>query len=181
MSLENIALTTAFENRTPVYRIDDVVRRLRDSLADLEFGLARAPERWRHAPPPEVAPDAWTVAMNLAHVTIYEENVALRLLRSCAPGFDPADERRGGDEAWFYNQALALSAEPIEPTLTRLRAARQQQIDLVEAFGELRLNSAVTPLWPDTQHTAGWVAIKTFQHTWEHGNAILRVALFSPR
>ena len=26
-----------------------------------------------------------------------------------------------------------------------------------------------------------WVATKTFQHTWEHGNAILRVALFTPR
>jgi hypothetical protein len=25
------------------------------------------------------------------------------------------------------------------------------------------------------------VATKTFQHTWEHGNAILRVALFAPR
>ena len=166
---------------TTTYRLDDLVRRLRDSLTDLEFGLQQAPARWHHALPPEVAPDAWTVAMNLAHLTIYEENVALRLLRSFEPGFDPAGERRGGDEAWFYNEALALSIEPIDQALARLRTARREQIELVESFGETRLNSGVTPLWPDPQHTAGWVATKTFQHTWEHGNAILRVALFSPR
>ncbi len=173
MAVENIPTTT--------YRLHDAVRRLRDSLTDLEFGLEQAPERWHHALPPEVAPDAWTVAMNLAHLTIYEENVALLLLRSFEPGFKPAGQRQGGDEAWFYNEALALSAEPIEPALARLRTARQQQIELAESLGEARLNSGVTPLWPDPQHTAGWVATKTFQHTWEHGNAILRVALFSPR
>ena len=164
-----------------VYPIDDVVRRLRDTLSDLEFGLAQAPKRWHHALPPEVPTDAWTVAMNLAHLTIYEESMALRLLRSFEPGFDPAGERRGGDESWFYNEALALSAESIEAMLSRLRAARQHQIDVVEALGEDRLNAGATPLWPDPQHTAGWVVTKTFQHTWEHGNAILQVALFAPR
>jgi len=119
--------------------------------------------------------------MNLAHLTIYEESMALRVLRSFEPGFDPAGERRGGDESWFYNDALALSAGPIEAMLSRLRSARRQQIDLVESLGETRLNSGVTPLWPEPEHTAGWVATKTFQHTWEHGNAILQVALFAPR
>ena len=33
----------------------------------------------------------------------------------------------------------------------------------------------------DLPHSIAWVATKTFQHTWEHGNAILRVALFAPR
>ena len=78
--------------------VTDTLRRLRDSLADVEFGLAMVPERWHHERSPEVAPDAWTVAMNLAHLTFYEENVALRLLRPFAPGFDPANERQGGDE-----------------------------------------------------------------------------------
>jgi hypothetical protein len=169
----------------PIYVIDDVIRRLRDSLADLEFGLAQAPTRWHHTLPPESAGlwprSTWTVAMNLAHLTIYEESMALRVLRSFEPGFDPAGERRGGDESWFYNDALALSAEPIEAMLSRLRSARQQQIDLVASLGEGRLNSGVTPLWPEPHHTAGWVVTKTFQHTWEHGNAILQVALFAPR
>ena len=165
----------------PIYVIDDVVRRLRDSMTDLEFGFSRVPAQWSHALPPTVAAGAWTVAMNLAHLTIYEESMALPVLRSFDPGFDPLGKPRGGDESWFYNDALALSAEPIEAMLGRLRSARRRQIDLVEVLGETRLNSGVTPLWPEPEHTAGWVATKTFQHTWEHGNAILQVALFAPR
>lgn len=163
------------------YKLADTVRRLRDSLADLEFGLARVPERWHHELSPDVARDAWTVAMNLAHLAIYEETVALTLLRSFAPDFDPKGERRGGDESWFLNQSIELAREPIGVILQRLTKARAEQIALVESCGEERLNAGVTPLWAEPEHTAGWVATKTFQHTWEHGNAILRTALFAPR
>lgn len=41
-----------------------------------------------------------------------------------------------------------------------------------------------TTLWKDDSapegHSAAWVAAKTFQHTWEHGNSIFRIALFAP-
>lgn len=163
------------------YSLADTVRRLRDSLADVEFAVVRVPERWHHELSPEVAIGSWTVAMNLAHLTIYEENVGLMLLRSFAPDFDAKGERRGGDESWFLSQAQELAATPIAAILPRLRAARTAQIELVETYGEERLNAGVTPLWSDAEHTAGWVATKTFQHTWEHGNAILRAALFAPR
>lgn len=165
----------------PTFTVAETVRRLRDSLADVEFGLSAVPERWRHTLSPEVAPDAWTVAMNLAHLTFYEENVGLRLLRSFEPGFDATNEREGGDERWFLAETVTLAADPVAAILARLRDARAQQIALVESFGDTRLNDGVTPLWSEPTHTAGWVATKTFQHTWEHGNAILRAALFAPR
>lgn len=164
-----------------LYRIDDVVRRLADSLRDLEFGLGMVPPQWTHAAVPDAPAGSWTVSMNLAHLAIYEEVTALPLLRSFEPDFDIDGARRGGDESWFFKQAVALSEQPVAAILDRLRAARSAQIDLVRHLGEERLNSGVTPLWPDPHHTAGWVATKTFQHTWEHGNAILRAALFAPR
>ena len=164
-----------------LYRIDDVVRRLEDSLRDLEFGLGMVPPQWTHAAVPGAPDDSWTAAMNLAHLAIYEEVTAIAMLRSFEPGFDLAGARRGGDESWFSEQAIAISEQPAAAILDRLRAARSAQIDLVRQLGEERLNSGVTPLWPDPNHTAGWVATKTIQHTWEHGNTILRVALFAPR
>ncbi|MDP9236612.1 MAG: DinB family protein [Chloroflexota bacterium] len=164
-----------------LYRIDEVVRRLEDSLRDLEFGLGMVPEQWIDALVPGAPADDRTVSMNLAHLAIYEDVMALPLLRSFEPAFDIASARRGGDESWFLNEAIALSKEPIVSILDRLRGARREQIELVQALGEERLNHGTTPLWPDPQHTAGWVATKTFQHTWDHGNAILRVALFAPR
>jgi hypothetical protein len=41
----------------------------------------------------------------------------------------------------------------------------------------------VTPLFTrgETMRAPGWIATKTFQHTWEHGNALLRLALYAPR
>jgi hypothetical protein len=164
-----------------LYRIDEVVRRLEDSLRDLEFGLGMVPPQWTHAAVPGAPADSWTVAMNLAHLAIYEEVTALLMLRSFEPGFDVASAPPVGDESWFSQQALAISVQPVAAIFDRLRAARSEQIDLVRHLGEARLNNGVTPLWPDPNHTAGWVATKTFQHTWEHGNAILRVALFVPR
>jgi hypothetical protein len=42
--------------------------------------------------------------------------------------------------------------------------------------------ASTTTLWTDVLaadgHSAAWVAAKTFQHTWEHGNSILCIALF---
>lgn len=164
-----------------LYRIDEVLRRLEDSLRDLEFGLSMVPEQWTHVLVPGAPADGWTVSMNLAHLAIYEEVTALPLLRSFEPAFDIASARRGGDESWFLNESIALSKEPVASILERLRTARREQIELAQGLGEERLNHGTTPLWPDPDHTAGWVATKTFQHTWDHGNAVLRVALFAPR
>ena len=167
---------------TTPYRLNDVVRRLEGSLSDLEFALDMVPERWIHGTIPGAPEDAWTVAMNVAHLAVYEEVTALPLLGSFMPGFDLAAARQErGAESWFLDLATALAREPIEAMLARLRAARASQIDIVHTLGEHALNDRTTPLWPDPQHTAGWVATKTFQHTWEHGNAVLRAALFAPR
>jgi hypothetical protein len=52
------------------------------------------------------------------------------------------------------------AANDVRHACSRLGSARQQQIDLVESLGETRLNSGVTPLWPEPEHTAGWVLLR---------------------
>jgi hypothetical protein len=91
-----------------------------------------------------------------------------------------------GREDWFLKDATELSEEEVGWIFERLRKARSRQIELVERYDPERFNVPVTPLWSSGRHgavphSAGWVATKTFQHTWEHGNAILRLALFAPR
>jgi hypothetical protein len=88
--------------------------------------------------------------------------------------------------AWFEPDASALSSSPLEGLLKRLHTTRKEQVRLVEAFDDSRWNAAVCPRWSGgrygaDQHSAAWVASKTFQHCWEHGNAVLRMALFAPR
>ena len=123
--------------------------------------------------------------MNVAHLTVYEEAIATPVLAALADGEDGVGATRSEIETWFLPQAQALAAEPMETILTRLRKARQSAIDVVERFDEARWNQGVTPLWtrsvPGLLRSPAWVATKTIQHTWEHGNAVLQMALFAPR
>jgi hypothetical protein len=168
-----------------VFTVADVARRLRDSLADIEFGVSLVPAEWTHVFPPPPA-DAWSVAMNLAHLVVYEEELGNPILSSLARGGDGTDAVRPNMPAWWEPDAKALSGEPLDALLSRLRAARSRHVDLVESFDDTSFNTAVCPVfgarWREgALHSPGWIASKTWQHTWEHGNAVLRVALFAPR
>lgn len=116
--------------------------------------------------------------MNLAHLATYEELVACPVLEALAAGRDGSGAVTSANER--VEEALRVSAQPLDELMERLRAARQCQIQVVEAFDPQRFNAPVTGLWGDRPHSAAWVATKTFQHTWEHGNTIMRVALYEP-
>jgi hypothetical protein len=76
--------------------------------------------------------------------------------------------------------AAALAAQPLETILARLRAARRRQVDALRAMTDGRFESATTRHWGSGPHTPAWVAAKTLQHTWEHGNSVMQIALFYP-
>jgi hypothetical protein len=165
------------------FRIEETVARLRDSLATLEWAAAMIPGRWTHTLRESYPPDAWSAAMNLAHLVVYEEQVAAPVLEALAAGGDGASATRSAMESWFLKDAEAIAGEPVPALLQRLRSARARQIATIESFDEARFNTPVCALWGASHsgplRPAGWIAAKTFQHTWEHGNAILRVALFA--
>jgi hypothetical protein len=169
-----------------MFSVSETVERLRGSLATIEWAVERVPDKWTHALPDFYPGDAWSVAMNLAHMTIYEEEISGPVLRALAAGGDGLGAARSRREDWFLNDAVALSHAPVSEIMRRLVAGRADQIASVAGYDEDRFNAPVTPLWASGRHgapphSAGWVATKTFQHTWEHGNAILRMALFAPQ
>jgi hypothetical protein len=160
----------------------------------MEWAVSILPEQWHHDLPGFYPKDEWSVAMNLAHLAVYEEAIANPVLDALAAGGDGVGSVKSADEGWFLQDALAMARAPTGQLMDRLRAARLRHIELVEGFDPERFNTPVTPLWsasrgPGGKHgwdgallqPPGWVAAKTFQHTWEHGNAILRMALFAPR
>jgi hypothetical protein len=67
--------------------------------------------------------------------------------------------------------------------MARLGAARQRQVEIALTFSDERFNIPSTPGWRQRAGTEfkspGWVLNKTFQHTWEHGNAVLRATASS--
>jgi hypothetical protein len=168
-----------------VFDVPETARRLGDSLATLEWAVANVPERWTHALPDYVDPAEWTVARILAHVVVYEEGVAAPVLAEMAARRDASAVEFSGEGS--QAEAEALAREPIAVIMERLRPARERQIEIVRSLDHEWFNTPLTPLWSgsgrygEPLQPAGWVATKTFQHTWEHGNAVMRVALFAPR
>ena len=162
----------------------ETIGRLQSSLAIVRWAAQQVPDRWTHAIPDYYASDAWSVARNLAHMTIYEEGISAPVLRALAAGGDGSGAIRSPREE-FLTGAEALSEESVADILRRLMVCREEQIEVISGYEDERFNAPATILWATGQHgtpphSAGWVATKTFQHTWEHGNAILRMALFAP-
>ena len=160
-------------------------RQLRESLRVLELALAQAPERWHRPSGEETPPDFWGAAMNLAHLAVYEERIAAPVLEALADGGDGSDAIRPGATAdWEEREAAQLSREPVGRILERLRAARERQIAAVRRIPDERFTTPATPHWTrvrdDAPKSPAWVAAKTVQHTWEHGNSVMQIALFFP-
>lgn len=177
----------------PTFNISDTVERLRQSLATVEWAFEALPEGATHNLPPYLPADAWTAAMNVAHMVVYEEEIANPVLASLAAGGDGVGAtrirgtrvddkvRQTPMEEWFLTEAQQLAVEPRSVLLDRLHMVRAEGVHLVESFSDGAFNAPVMPLWPPEMRSPGWLATKTFQHTWEHGNAVLRLVLFAPR
>lgn len=164
------------------FEVEATANRLADSLSTVEWAIRQIPAEWTHRPL-VITPDEWHAAMNLAHLTIDDEYIARPVLEALAEGGDGVGSTRSGMEHWFSQDAIDLSAEPIDLILTRFKAARESHIATVRKFSPEQFNRAVTPIWAygGVLNSPGWVATKTLQHTWEHGAPILRAALFAPR
>ena len=163
----------------------ETIDRLRDSARTIESFLKLVPERWTHRAPDGWPDDAWSVAMNLAHMVAYEEQLATPVMESIAAGGTGQDVVPSGGEGWLLESAQAMAGASLDSLAARLRATRERQIAIIDAMSGDLFNTPKTMLWSGRSggeaHAVSWVAAKTFQHTWEHGNAILRIALFAPR
>lgn len=169
----------------PTFDQKQTLHQMRDSFETVAWAARIVPGDFTHAPMPW-APDDWSVAMNLAHLVIYDESIASPILESMAAGEDGTTLVRSTVESWFHDEVVALSREPVETLLSRLETSRSRQAEYIAGFSEVDFNRRWTPAFAtgrhgNPPHSPAFVATKTFQHTWEHGNAVLRAALFSPR
>ena len=137
---------------------------------------------WAGSPEP-----GWSIATNVAHLAVYEQRLAAPVLDDLAAGGDGTGPHVGvpsGGEDWLLAATIELAESPLEAVVERLRTARRRQIAAVRAMDIEALNAPRTPLWQRPgapRDSAGWVAAKTVQHTWEHGTTISQIALFAPR
>jgi hypothetical protein len=169
------------------FDLDALLARLGDAHRALSWTVRTLPESWHHRPPGGLVvgcdDGTWSVAQNLAHLIVYEEEVtlvALEALLHGGKGFGRMSPRDPG----FLLRWEHLSTEPIAFLLDRLGTTRQSLGLLARAFEP---EAFTTDPHPDhavdyvlDRHTPGWVIAKAAQHTWEHTVSVMRVALYAP-
>ena len=133
------------------------------------------PER-QCAPPPGPAGGLgeWSAARHAFHLLYYEREAALPLLQEWPR--QPFLTLAG----YFEREEAAWASAPSLPTiLEEFRTLRTAQLALIREFGEAAWEEAPETAWG--HETLRWIVAKTYQHTLEHANDALRLALFWDR
>ena len=143
---------------------------LQASADGFVWGAEQVSDSRRYAQPPERLGE-WTVARHVFHMLYYEQTIALPSMRQWlgepCPPTDDLDE----DKAWEY-----IQSESLENLLLEFRKVRAEQIVLLEKFDESIWNTTREAVWGSV--TLLWVVSKTYQHTAEHTNDVMRIGLF---
>jgi hypothetical protein len=135
------------------------------------WAVEQVPAERLYAPPPgpEGGLGEWVTARHAFHLLYYERKAALPAMQywlgKPGPSFDDYDE----DGAWE-------SAPDLRTILREFRNVRAEQTALLPRIDETLWHEARDTGWGNV--TLRWIVSKTYQHTAEHINDVLRIALF---
>lgn len=144
---------------------------LQSSATGFVWGTEQVLEARRYVPPPKGLGE-WTVARHVFHLWYYEQTIALpsmqQWLGASIPFLDDKDE----DIDWGKTQ----ETETVESLLEKFKVVRAEQIALLPKFDGIAWNATREAVWGPV--TLLWVVSKTYQHTAEHINDVMRIGLF---
>lgn len=83
----------------------------------------------------------------------------------------PEDAWPDDEDAWRLARR-----QPMSHFLAAFRAIRQEQLQLLEQLAAVDWTAQRATLWGPKP--LSWLVAKTFQHTYEHGNTLLRMGLW---
>jgi hypothetical protein len=147
---------------------DWIPERLSSSATELAWAVHQIPPARHYRSPPRGLGD-WHAARHIFHMGYYEQTIALPSLRQWLGGALPIVEDEDEDRAWS-------GSERVDELLDRFQAVRSEQIVLLAQLDPPDWGRACDCVWG--QVTLAWVVTKTYQHTLEHTNNLLRMALF---
>ncbi len=113
----------------------------------------------------------WQPLRHIWHVTGYERCLALPAMKQWLGEPLPEDTWQDDDDAW----SAAAEKSPAG-LIASFRKVRQEQIDLLASLAGADWQTPRETLWGN--RPLSWVVTKTFQHTYEHGDTLLRMGLW---
>ncbi len=136
------------------------------------WSVSQIPEERREITPPRPFGE-WTIARHIFHMLYYEREAALPHMQHW---FDSNNhlthlfEQYGEDDAWLTND------HSTETLLEEFQQVRIAEIALLSAFNEQAWQEIRPSGWGD--QNMQWIVTKTFQHTADHINTLLQMALY---
>lgn len=124
-------------------------------------------------------PDRWSVARIVYHLLRYDQYIGLPTMRQwtgeerSTAGLTGSAE---GDAALEEANWQQGEGHEMQSTLTALKALRADQLALMQQFPESAWSEERNALWGPV--TLKWAVTKTYQHTLEHTDEILRFYLW---
>jgi hypothetical protein len=146
---------------------------LKASAEGLAWAFAHiSPELREQLPPDPEYLGTWPPARHVWHVTEYERCLALPSMRQwLGEPLPPEDAWKDDDETW-----AKVSDRSLEALTAAFHQVRQQQIDLLDQLSSEDWSAPRQTLWGNKP--LSMVVTKTFQHTYEHGDTLLRMGIW---
>ncbi len=148
--------------------------KLRESAENFAWAVAQVPVERHCTPPPEPLGE-WSAMRQVFHMTHYERTIALPTMRQWL------GEPRPSRDAWLQEEAIWNGSQGHDGghLLADFRAVREEQVALLPVFDRAAWDEPRLAIWGPLTTTLHWTIAKTYQHTFEHTNTILQIALFS--
>jgi hypothetical protein len=146
---------------------------LKASAEGFEWAFSQIPSSFREQLPPDPKYlGTWPPARHVWHVTEYERCMAIPSMLEWLPGtLVPDGDWPDDDDAWAKAQERGM-----EELIAEFRRVRQQQIDLIDQLAAIDWNATHETPWGFKP--LSMVLTKTFQHTYEHADTLLRMGLW---
>jgi hypothetical protein len=146
---------------------------LQASADGFAWAFSQIPPALREKLPPD--PDylgTWQPVRHVWHVTEYERCLVIPSMNQWLGGSMPnGDTWLDDDNAWAKVQNRGF-----EELTSAFHHIRQQQIELLEKLINVDWNTPQDTLWG--HKPLSMIVTKTFQHTYEHGDTLLRMGLW---
>ena len=138
-----------------------------------DWAFEQLPLEWHYRLPPSPKyMGTWEPIRHVWHVLGYERDLVIPSMQQWLGGRLPA-----GDSWKDDDEAFALARQQgLESVVATFRQIRQQQIDMLDALSTTDWSAPRETLWGNKP--LSMIVTKTFQHTFEHGDTLMRMGLW---
>lgn len=148
-------------------------RQLQTSMEGVLWAVEQIPQERLYVAP---RPDRWPIARVIYHLARYEQRLALPSMLQWLGGprpivGTPEEDEAEEDQDWSNGQNHEMQS-----LLAEFKTVRTQQLALLSQFNEQSWHEDRDVIWG--HFPLKWVVTKTYQHTLEHTDEILRAYLW---